>query len=280
MFAQVAAQVDVFMIDADRTDFNMSNPSAWIYIRDLAYQVKKPEAPDPAQMPFVIAGGLNHSVNQPIHENMSLCALVLAQVTRSDITYETVADYAASLKFDEVTKRWAAGEFEYIRGVIWNDDPACALFVDNPYLNSLFGTGFDWFLSFKRTDWPRYILPFLSILSGNPASILDAKKDEKENAIIARSHYGDLQFLHSMGCKKDEDPKETKRKIMIWLEVMYKLACGNQGITPGTRISDTPLREFFNDQTAPQASEDLRRLLLGKTTQYVSKTFRQFRCIC
>lgn len=263
MSIQVAAQLDVSIVNADVDLEEEGNPQAWIYIRDLARAAKTSTVLDTdEQTDFEIAGGFLHKVNSPIHENMSLCALVAANLTRDDITYETVADYNSISSFSNETKTWAAGEFEYIRGVIWNDDPACALFVDETSWNARYAAGVDWLLTFKSSDWVRYLEGIRHI----PAN----RRDIEANQIIYRSHYGDLQFLHSMGCGKDEWPEQTKIKILIWLEVMYKLACGNQGIDAETRIGDTKLRGFFNDEHRPSSSDNLRKLLLAKTPSYVS----------
>jgi hypothetical protein len=93
----------------------------------------------------------------------------------------------------------------------------------------------------------------------------------KENAIITRSHYGNLQFLHAMGSEPNELPSETKRKIMIWLDVMYKLARGGMGIDEGTPIQETALREFFRDTDILKPSDTLWQFLLAKTPSYVNR---------
>ncbi|MGE3151484.1 MAG: hypothetical protein AB7G48_12625 [Nitrospiraceae bacterium] len=41
-----------------------------------------------------------------------------------------------------------------------------------------------------------------------------------------RSHYGDLQFLHSMASKDGEDPHKTKENIFMWAEFAYKISIG------------------------------------------------------
>lgn len=47
-----------------------------------------------------------------------------------------------------------------------------------------------------------------------------------EDDLLYRSHYGDLQFLHAMASKRDETAQETKRKMMLWAEFVYKVGVG------------------------------------------------------
>lgn len=42
--------------------------------------------------------------------------------------------------------------------------------------------------------------------------------------LLARSHYGDLQFLHSMAQEEDVDPTETRTDILGWFEFAWKVA--------------------------------------------------------
>ena len=53
--------------------------------------------------------------------------------------------------------------------------------------------------------------------------------------VLYRSHFGDMQFLHSMASSEQERAGETKQKIMTWAEFMYKIALGDK-ITPVDKI--------------------------------------------
>jgi hypothetical protein len=48
----------------------------------------------------------------------------------------------------------------------------------------------------------------------------------KSISLTARSHKGELQFLHGMAAKKGEEAWQTQRKIMLWAEFCYKIATG------------------------------------------------------
>jgi len=80
---------------------------------------------------------------------------------------------------------------------------------------------------------------------------MDAKKQteaEKQyyNApvapVIYRSHFGDMQFLHSMAFSEKEHAGETKRKIMAWARLMYRVALGE--ITRSTSIRKTGIADI------------------------------------
>ncbi|HBL23849.1 MAG TPA: hypothetical protein DDZ40_06995 [Deltaproteobacteria bacterium] len=44
------------------------------------------------------------------------------------------------------------------------------------------------------------------------------------NVLLYRVHFGDMQFLHSMGSRDGEPASVTKANIMMWAEFTYKLA--------------------------------------------------------
>ena len=63
--------------------------------------------------------------------------------------------------------------------------------------------------------------------------------------LIYRSHFGDLQFLHSMAATRGEPAAETQQRVIAWLAFAYGVATGS--IPPGTRLGDLPppLRDSF-----------------------------------
>ncbi|KAI3325686.1 hypothetical protein HD806DRAFT_552945 [Xylariaceae sp. AK1471] len=141
-------------------------------------------------------------------------------------------------------------QWEYFRGTVWNDDPSCYLFDDYTQKNHDFSTGLEWYDDFKY---------------GPPS------------CMIRRSHFGDLQFLHAMGSTVGEMPAETQRKILKWFEVMYKLACGNQGVSDTDQLKQT-LGEWFNSSTTPTDQNSLRDLILASTPNY-NQTNIQWRAL-
>jgi hypothetical protein len=62
--------------------------------------------------------------------------------------------------------------------------------------------------------------------------------DLKSGAVIMlRSHFGDLQFLHSMASSQSERAGETRDKILMWFEFAWRTTRGE--FTNGTRMIDT-----------------------------------------
>ncbi|KAL8782840.1 MAG: hypothetical protein Q9195_009561 [Heterodermia aff. obscurata] len=176
-----------------------------------------------------VSGGPGGFYHQPIHESLTLATLISGNFGVDPST--TVANAS---KYD----------WEYIRGAVWNDDPDCLLFDDDAKNNHEYSTGFMWTLRYEKgaREWR------------------DLDSNRLRNP-TGRSHYGDLQFLHSMASQAGELPAETKRKLMTWLEVMYKLAIGENGITADTELRSTKLSEFCPVLSLPPDFKSLRYLL-------------------
>ncbi|KAK1846719.1 hypothetical protein CCHR01_10637 [Colletotrichum chrysophilum] len=132
-----------------------------------------------------------------------------------------------------------ADQWEYMRGLIWSDDPTCLLFVDSKEKNNQMSAATDFLGEF---------------LTG------------EESGLTKRSHFGDLQFLHAMSSQANEDPNVTKKNMIDWLEIMYKLAIG-QNVTAtdtlGTRFPDR-----FNASSIPSDDVSIKQLFLGTTPSY------------
>lgn len=178
---------------------------------------------------MAIRGGPGGYIHQPIHESLTLAALISGG---SGTNPGTNADNASNQ------------DWEYIRGAVWNDDPACLLFDDGPGDNHSYSMGLKWYYQFHKaeSEWQ------------------NGRQGDMKN-VTGRSHYGDLQFLHCMASKAGETPAETKRKFMVWLEVMYKLANGEDGITGDTVVDQTKLIEFCPLDSLPPSWMPLRYLL-------------------
>ncbi|KAF3926360.1 hypothetical protein AA313_de0202480 [Arthrobotrys entomopaga] len=178
----------------------------------------------------------------PVHETITLASLLAAHFPSITprIKYTTTPPHI----------------WEFFRGNIWNDDPACALFDDNSPSDSTtnnhnfsFPPGGKWYKDFA---WAQV---FGSSHTGS---------------IIGRSHFGDLQFLHGMSSIPGEPAEETRDKVLLWCEVMYKLAVG--GISCEERIEDVKIQRggwrmdsFFGEDTVPAGDETLGYLLARET---------------
>ncbi|KAF5689336.1 hypothetical protein FCIRC_1440 [Fusarium circinatum] len=168
----------------------------------------------------------------PVHESIVVAAFIESDMTFPRGTvYNNIND-----------KQW-----EFFRGVVWNDDPSCLLFEDVTEDNRMFGLGVEWLNAFKFGD---------------------------EKCMTKRSHMGDLQFFHGMGSVMGEKPQKTRKNILTWMEVMYKLACGDQGISEDGALDDV-LPGFFTKDTIPSKSDTLRDLILATTPKYKDANIRK-----
>jgi hypothetical protein len=195
-----------------------------------------------APRPYKIAAGPGHLIGDPVHENISLAALIKAGKI-SPTTYQTVVGGKSIAVGDPNT-------WEFLRGVMWNDDPSSLLFDDRKENNGAFSFAGLWLIKFKAGE-------LVAKLPG---------VNWKKQTLTARSHFGDLQALHAMATDTKVPASKTKEEMMVWLEVMYKIAVGELSVT--SSIASTKLSRFFDNVTAPKGSDSLKTLLLGSTTSY------------
>jgi hypothetical protein len=156
-------------------------------------------------------------VNEPVHEQMTIAALIHSDYKLDpSLTFHWLRDnptYSSELN-------------DFVRGVMWNDDPECLLFDEKSGINLEYSYGAIWAKKFKSAS-------LFGFLGFNKAEL------------IARSHFGDLQWLHAMGSQDKELAIGTKENVLRWMETMYKVATGS--MDPNTQIQDTWMRDWFHD---------------------------------
>jgi len=70
---------------------------------------------------------------------------------------------------------------------------------------------------------------------------------------LSRSHFGDLQFLHSMAAQDGESAQHTKDKILMWAEFAWGVADGTYPINTYLRnVHINGWNEHFNNRDAVQ----------------------------
>lgn len=162
---------------------------------------------------------------EPVHESIAIAAFINSNI-----------HFQSGVKYDNLNQK----QWEYIRGLIWNDDPSCLLLNDSHGNNHDFGVGIDWYRAFRYGP---------------------------DNCMTKRSHFGNLQFLHAMAPKVGEPALTTKHNLMGWLEVMYKFACGGQGVASTDQLAEK-FPNDFNASTVPNGSATLKELILATTPSY------------
>ncbi|KAG0306239.1 hypothetical protein BGZ98_002747 [Dissophora globulifera] len=197
---------------------------------------------------YAIGGGFWTFKNEPVHEAMTIAALIASEIRLDPrTTYKNTVNAIIERQYDTL---------EFFRGVVWNDDPMNELFCNNKDDNFERGSGI---------AWAKYFAPakFLSI-DYTALGAIDRRN------LIARSHFGNLQFLHAMADKAGEAPQETQKKVLVWIEVMYKVAIGQISVDtklrdvqiPGNNDQDRyPLRRLFDNDTQPCDTDTIHTLL-------------------
>ena len=74
-----------------------------------------------------------------------------------------------------------------------------------------------------------------------------AERGEVPNAashapLLARSHFGDLQFFHSMASQDGELAAETQRRVMMWMEFTWRVANGEYNLD--SKLADVKVAGF------------------------------------
>jgi hypothetical protein len=157
---------------------------------------------------FQIEGPWN--INDPVHETLTNEALIRAGVVPGGTRYSDEASW------------------EYTRGVMWNDDPQGELFDHRRGDDTNYSSGAQWYRHFSG--------------AGRQATRRDRAGQPgfgTADPLLARSHYGDLQFIHGMAATDGELPQVTQRHMLLWAEFTYKVAIGVIPVT--TSLGEVPV---------------------------------------
>ncbi len=176
------------------------------------------------------------NIGDPVHEVLTLLTI---DAVKSNQSHPLIDDVPVGLiSEDSATDHNIAPEktdvsvHQFIRGIVWPDDPRGFLFDDHTTLD--YSTGYYWYTEFS---------------SGSPH---DPEK------LIARSHRGDLQFFHSMASVEGEDTYLTLENIMAWSHVCIDLLRGNQD--PSKLVQDN---KFLSKMFPANRNIPIRELFLG-----------------
>ena len=142
-----------------------------------------------------------HNLTLPVHEVITAASLAEVGLLKPEDFY--YADY------------------QFIHGVLWNDDPGGHFHYCDGRINRHLVSGIIWVAKFKLYG---FSTQFKADLYCHP-----------DAPLMSRSHYGDMQFLHSMkpyGC----DNQQTLEYILAWAEFCYRLA--TRHINENTPLSE------------------------------------------
>jgi len=116
-----------------------------------------------------------------------------------------------------------------LAGVRWNDDPPFRISSGEGRNTSCKVTQ-----TIRFQTQPRCWYQLFSDAEGRSESgeVFDAGSGA---ALLYRSHFGDLQFLHAMASANDVSASDTRRQIVDWAEFNWRIMYGDYDL--GTRLS-------------------------------------------
>lgn len=209
-----------------------------------------------ARRGFKVEGPWN--IGEPVHEVMTLMALkgaietignargsLLAQVDENRLP-----SWSSTSAHNLYTNRLDRSVQQFIRGVIWPDDPE-GLFFDEAIWMEDFSSGFLWGRAFKK----------------NP---------EKTKNLTARSHFGNLQFFHGMASKNRLTADKTRKKILLWAETLIEIASAQLSLKtkvrqhsllkklfPATKHKNWTIHQLFGSGSTQPATLHIQQRALG-----------------
>lgn len=210
-------------------------------------------------------------IKNPVHESIVLGALgcvVTPGSERTCITSTSVLTNRAMLY-----------------GVRWPDDPPFQLNRDKPPRTS----NCDVRVTLRSTSQPACWKTLFS--DAQTSALAQAKLNSKAPAfspgdyLLSRSHFGDLQFFHSMAAYDGEEAQLTKLRMKMWAQFLWGIATQTLPKDKFLRTLEVPsLGDYFpGDQTAinllatgiVEVRKDLHEVAVGALLHMVQDSFSQ-----
>ena len=135
-----------------------------------------------------------------------------------------------------------------IDGTRWNDNPPFMMKHDFLLPN---GKAIRSTCANETIKLPRKSDCWLDIFKASSEMARTRFFTNRNGVILNRSHFGDMQFLHSMASRAGDRAQDTKLSILIWAEFAYRVASGS--IPADTMLKDVPVNgfsKFFPNQEA------------------------------
>jgi len=108
---------------------------------------------------------------------------------------------------------------------------------------------------------------------GRPGRRFDGKG---RDAMMVRSHLGDLQFLHSMASRNAEPAIETRTWILRWLQFGWKAAAGDDAFKPSDYLYKVPIEGFEQLFDLQRGWSIVGFFMQGDPTYRREDAFREF----
>lgn len=189
-----------------------------------------------------VAGKLGRLIKGPVHEEIT------------QLAYYCPADLSALTTDNQCTARDIPFASAFvIYGVRWNDLPPFQLrknegqrckklLTRTPACNAEQTIRFStqpecWYCIFSAAE--NLVAKGVTI-GGCSADTVPGKRVVPGN-LLSRSHYGDLQFLHSMAIRDGMPAAESRAQILAWLEFAWKVSTGEIKANQKLAELDIPL---------------------------------------
>lgn len=210
-------------------------------------------------------------IKSPVHEAITLAALGCASPAGRERECVTLAAIAANRVL--------------LYGVRWPDDPPFPLNRDKPPRISTC----DVKVTLRSTAQPKCWYGLFTD-AGRLAEIAYKKNPDVPafgpgDYLLYRSHYGDLQFMHSMGSVDGELASETVARMKMWAKFLWGVS--THQVPTGKFIRDLGMNDlaayFPGDMTASnlfatgivEVRKDLDKVALGVLLHMVQDSFSQ-----
>lgn len=163
-----------------------------------------------------------------------------------------------------------------IAGVRWNDDPVFMPSVEDAKTRGCDAKSTVGFITQTRC-WINLFEKAEAQSAVNSQSFMGAGN------YISRSHFGDLQLLHSMASQDGDSAEKTKKEILMWTEFAWGVADGTYPLN--TYLKDIRIegwnQHFDNEQTVqdlftvgrPWLRPHVKEVALGSLLHVIQDSF-------
>jgi hypothetical protein len=160
-----------------------------------------------------------HKFGEPVHE----------EITNRILGCEGDADICGAPEYDP-------DNAYFLAGVRWNDDPPFRFEQGHGRFS-----GCEPGATIRLVTFP---LCWANVFKdGETRAREGASFDAKSSApLLLRSHFGDMQFLHSMACVDKEPAAVTREKILAWAEFTWRVSSGEYPLS--MLVKDVPISGF------------------------------------
>jgi len=172
------------------------------------------------------AGHCEGSAPCPVHE------IITRQARQQYLQACAATDRAEACRHEFLPQRVIQDSL--VRGVWWNDDP-------------------------NQTLYKAWAPRWLAYMHDAHRRASNSTKIDDSYMMQYRSHYGDMQFLHSMASANQETASDTRQRILMWGEFAYRVSLGE--FSQKTRFQDVPVAGLDHYFGGRHANWEIRWIL-------------------